>query len=78
MYGPFPKRATDAVLDAMSDHEKISMPLLEIDTAGEKFALLILYLLPGRNKTFCQADPQKAEGGSKNIFKKNTVKCFDQ
>lgn len=72
MYGLFPKRITDTVLNAMSDHEKFSMPLLEIDTAGEKFALLILYLLPGRNKAFCQANPHKVEGGSKNIFEKHS------
>jgi len=29
MHGLFPKKVTDAVLDALSEHEKLSMPLLE-------------------------------------------------
>lgn len=49
MHGLFPKRVTDAVLDAMSDHEKLSMPLLEDEEAGRQFALLILKLLAGRS-----------------------------
>jgi type I restriction enzyme R subunit len=48
MHGLFPKRVTDAVLDAMSDHEKLSMPLLEDEEIGRQFALLILKLLVGR------------------------------
>ncbi|MEQ6918006.1 hypothetical protein [Halomonas aquatica] len=48
MHGLFPKRVTDAVLDAMSDHEKLSMPLLEDEKTGRQFALLILKLLAGR------------------------------
>ncbi|QJQ95436.1 MULTISPECIES: type I restriction endonuclease subunit R [Halomonadaceae] len=48
MHGLFPKRVTDAVLDAMSDHEKLSMPLLEDEETGRQFALLILKLLAGR------------------------------
>lgn len=42
------KSVTDAVLDAMSDHEKLSMPLLENEETGRQFALLILKLLAGR------------------------------
>ncbi|WP_438766583.1 type I restriction endonuclease subunit R [Kushneria sp. TE3] len=48
MHGLFPRRVTDAVLDAMSDHEKLSMPLLEKEEAGREFALLVLKLLAGR------------------------------
>lgn len=42
------KPVTDVVLDAMSDHEKLSMPLLENEEIGRQFALLILKLLAGR------------------------------
>lgn len=48
MHGLFPKRVTDAVLDAMNDHEKLSMPLLENEETGRQFALLILKMLAGR------------------------------
>ena len=41
--------AIDAVLDALSDHEKLSMPLLEDEETGRQFALLILKLLAGRS-----------------------------
>ncbi|MBZ9539787.1 type I restriction endonuclease subunit R [Modicisalibacter tunisiensis] len=51
MHGLFPKRVTDAVLDAMSDHEKLSMPLLEDEKTGREFALLILKLLAGRERS---------------------------
>ncbi|MBS9404922.1 hypothetical protein KG088_14925 [Halomonas sp. TRM85114] len=50
MHGLCPKRVTDAVLDAMSDHEKLSMPLLEDEETGRQFALLILKLLAGRER----------------------------
>ncbi|WP_199283860.1 hypothetical protein [Halomonas sp. A40-4] len=49
MHGLFPKRVTDAVLDAMNDHEKLSMPLLEDEETSRQFALLILKLLEGRS-----------------------------
>lgn len=49
MHGLFPKKVTDAVLDALSDHEKLSMPLLENEETGRQFALLILKLLAGRS-----------------------------
>ncbi|WP_282039360.1 type I restriction endonuclease subunit R [Halomonas alimentaria] len=45
MHGLFPRKVTDAVLDALSDHEKLSMPLLEDEETGRQFALLILKLL---------------------------------
>jgi type I restriction enzyme R subunit len=50
MHGLFPKRVTDAVLDALSDHEKLSMPLLEDEKNGRQFALLILKLLANRKQ----------------------------
>ncbi|MGY6566986.1 MAG: type I restriction endonuclease subunit R [Halomonadaceae bacterium] len=50
MHGLFPKKVTDAVLDALSDHEKLSMPLLEDEDTGRQFALLILKLLAGRSE----------------------------
>ena len=50
MHGLFPKKVTDAVLDALSDHEKLSMPLLEDEETGRQFALLILKLLAGRTE----------------------------
>lgn len=49
MHGMFPKKVTDAVLDALSDHEKLSMPLLEDEETGKLFALLIPKLLAGRS-----------------------------
>ena len=49
MHGLFPKKVTDAVLDALSDHEKLSMPLLEDEETGRQFALLILKLLARRS-----------------------------
>lgn len=49
MHGLFPKKVTDAVLDALSDHEKLSMPLLENEETGRQFALLILKLLTVRS-----------------------------
>ncbi|GHE20382.1 hypothetical protein [Halomonas urumqiensis] len=40
---------TDAVLDAMSDHEKFSIPLLKEEETGRQFALLILKLQARRD-----------------------------
>ena len=48
MHGLFPKRVERAVMDAMSDQETLSMPLLEDEKTGREFALLILKLLAGR------------------------------
>ena len=48
MHGLFPKRVTDAVLDAINDNEKLSLPVLENEEIGRQFALLILRLLVGR------------------------------
>lgn len=49
MHGLFPRKVTDAVLDALSNHEKLSMPLPEDEETGRQFALLILKLLAGRS-----------------------------
>ncbi|WP_299237060.1 type I restriction endonuclease [uncultured Halomonas sp.] len=56
MHGLFPKKVTDAVLDALSDHEKLSMPLLEDEETGRQFALLILKLLAGRSSRDSRAE----------------------
>ncbi len=48
MHGLFPKRVTDIVLDAMQENEKLSMEVLENESAGRDFALLILRLLADR------------------------------
>ncbi|WP_240724787.1 hypothetical protein [Onishia niordana] len=45
-----PKKVTGAVLDALNDHEKLSMPLLEDEATGRKFALLVLKLLADRSR----------------------------
>ncbi|MFP4162221.1 MAG: UvrB domain 3-containing protein, partial [Ectothiorhodospira sp.] len=49
MHGLFPKKVTDAVLDALNDHERLSLPVLENEKAGRAFALLILRLLAERS-----------------------------
>lgn len=45
MHGLFPKRVVDTVLDAMTDHEKLSLEVLDNEESGRKFALLVLKLL---------------------------------
>ena len=45
---PVPEKITDAVLDALSDHEKHSMPLLEDEAMGRQFTLLLFNLLGER------------------------------
>ena len=45
MHGLFPKRVTDTVLDAMTDHEKLAMQVLDSPGKSRDFALLILRLL---------------------------------
>lgn len=56
MHGLFPKRVADAVLDAIGDQEKLSVPILESEKTGRQFALLILQLLAGRNQPDIVAD----------------------
>ena len=55
MHGLFPKKAIDAVLDALSDHEKLRVPLLEDEETGRQFALVILKLLAGRSSNDLRA-----------------------
>ena len=45
MHGLFPKRVIDTVLDAMTDHEKLSLEVLDNEDAGRRFALLVLRML---------------------------------
>jgi len=47
MHGLFPKRVSDMVLDAMTDHEKLSMEVLGDEQTQRGFALLILRMLAG-------------------------------
>jgi type I restriction enzyme R subunit len=49
MHGLFPKKLTDLVLDSMTDHEKLSMEVLENEGTQRAFALLILRLLNGNS-----------------------------
>lgn len=49
MHGLFPKRVTDAVLDALGDNESLSVPILDSKDVANEFALLILRILAGRN-----------------------------
>jgi type I restriction enzyme, R subunit len=49
MHGLFPKRVVDTVLDAMTDHEKLSLNVLDNENAGRKFALLVLQILIAAN-----------------------------
>jgi len=60
MHGLLPKRLTDLVLDAMTDHEKLSMEILESEPKQRAFALLILSLLksPSHKGTFNDASSQ--------------------
>jgi len=45
MHGLFPKRVVDTVLDAMTDHEKLSLEVLDNETKSRAFALVILNML---------------------------------
>lgn len=40
MHGLFPMKVTDAVLASMSDHDKLSISLLEGEKTGRQFAQL--------------------------------------
>lgn len=64
IHGLFPKKVTDAVLDALSDHEKLSMPLLEDEESARQFALLILKILAVRSGLEVKAEKQSTEGFS--------------
>ncbi len=50
MHGLFPKRVEDAVLDSMSDHEKLALQILDNEGAGREFARLILRLLASERR----------------------------
>lgn len=41
----FPKRVLDTVLDAMADHEKLLLEVLDNETKSRAFALVILKML---------------------------------
>lgn len=45
MHGLFPKRVLDTVLDAMTDHEKLSLEVLDNETKSRAFAMVILKML---------------------------------
>lgn len=45
MHGLFPKRVLDTVLDAMTDHEKLSLEVLDNETKTRAFELVILKML---------------------------------
>lgn len=45
MHGLFPKRVLETVLDAMTDHEKLSLEVLDSETKSRAFALVILKML---------------------------------
>ncbi len=45
MHGLFPNRVLDTVLDAMTDHEKLSLEVLDNETKSRAFALVILKML---------------------------------
>ncbi|HHA2745725.1 type I restriction endonuclease subunit R [Stenotrophomonas maltophilia] len=45
MHGLFPKRVLETVLDAMTDHEKLSLEVLDSESKSRAFALVILGML---------------------------------
>ncbi|WP_289140230.1 DEAD/DEAH box helicase family protein [uncultured Pseudomonas sp.] len=45
MHGLFPKRVLNTVLDAMTDHEKLSLEVLDNEAKSRAFALVILKML---------------------------------
>ena len=59
MHGLFPKRVLDTVLDAMTDHEKLSLEVLDNATKSRAFALVILKML----KTAAGLDENGLRGG---------------
>nr|WP_315421498.1 DEAD/DEAH box helicase family protein [uncultured Pseudomonas sp.] len=58
MHGLFPKRVLDTVLDAMTDHEKLSLEVLDNETKSRAFALVILKML----KTAASFDDPRVGG----------------
>jgi type I restriction enzyme, R subunit len=55
MHGLFPKRIVDTVLDAMTDHEKLSLEVLDNAESARKFALLVLKILTTANHVFARS-----------------------
>ncbi len=55
MHGLFPKRVEDIVLDAMTDHEKLSLEVLDNVTKSRAFALVIYKMLKAMNSVDEQA-----------------------
>ena len=45
MHGLFPLRVLDTVLDTMTDHERLSLEVLDNETKSRAFALVILKML---------------------------------
>ena len=62
MHGLFPKRVTDAVLDALGDNGKLSEPILDSEETNRQFALLILQLLAGRKGSQWMGSNFKSDG----------------
>ncbi len=58
MHGLFPKRVLDTVLDAMTDHEKLSLEVLDNEAKSRVFALVILKML----KTVAALDESRVGG----------------
>jgi type I restriction enzyme R subunit len=54
MHGLFPQRVIDTVLDAMTDHEKLSLEVLDNEESGRQFALLVLRILTAANSSLSQ------------------------
>jgi len=59
MHGLFPKRVLDTVLEAMTDHEKLSLEVLDNEAKSRAFALVILKML----KTAAGLDENGLRGG---------------
>lgn len=47
MHGLFPRRVVDAVLDSMTDHEKLAMEVLDDESKSRDFTWLMLKVLAG-------------------------------
>jgi type I restriction enzyme R subunit len=45
MHGLFPQRVIDTVIDAMNDHEKLSLGVLDSEQSGRRFAALVLEIV---------------------------------
>lgn len=62
MHGLFPARVTNTVINAMTDHEKLSLDVLNNEASERQFALLVLKLLKEASNTL--------EDGSDSIDQK--------